>query len=81
MQIERLSFFIGLLTASDNGCLNSVRQPVLKFSKSFLERIESMAASNYKIAAAKVNFIIYWHRESTQQELVIVLPKLYFEKI
>ena len=40
-----------------------------------------MAASNYKIAAAKVNFIIYWHRESTQQELVIVLPKLYFEKI
>jgi len=69
------------LIISNNGCLNSNRQTVLKFSKPFIQTLETMAARDYKLMSAKVNFIVYWHRENAQQELAIVLPKLYFEKI
>ncbi|MGZ4000898.1 MAG: 3'-5' exonuclease, partial [Mucilaginibacter sp.] len=68
------------LLVKDNECLNQNGQPVLKFSNSFLEKLETMTARNYKLMGAKVNFIVYWQGENTQQELAIVLPKLYFEK-
>ncbi|MDP9079129.1 MAG: RecQ family ATP-dependent DNA helicase [Bacteroidota bacterium] len=69
------------LTISNDECLNSNRQPVLKFSKPFLDTLETMAARNYKLINANVNFIVYWHGENVQHELCLVLPKLYFEKI
>jgi ATP-dependent DNA helicase RecQ len=69
------------LIISDDECLNQNEQPVLKFSKPFMKTLETMAARNYKLMGAKVNFIVYWRGENTQQELCIVLPKLYFERI
>jgi ATP-dependent DNA helicase RecQ len=69
------------LIVGNDECLNRNGQPVLKFSKHFIDTIETMAVRNYKLMSAKVNFIVYWHREDTQQELCVVLPKLYFEKI
>jgi ATP-dependent DNA helicase RecQ len=69
------------LIVNGDECLNQDGQPVLKFSKPFQHKLETMVARNYKLISAKVNFIIYWHGENTQRELAIVLPKLYFEKI
>ena len=69
------------LTVIDDKCLNSNGQPILKFSKPFLLTLEAMAARNYKLMSAKVNFLVYWHGENFRDELCIVLPRLYFEKI
>lgn len=69
------------LIVSEGRCLNLNRQPVLKFSNSFLERLENMKIHGYKLISAKVNFIVYWTGKNARQELCIVLPKLYFEKI
>ena len=79
-QVSALAAGDELITSGD-GCSNLKGQPVLKFSKKFLETIRAKEAHDYKLVSARVTFIVYWHRENVQQELRIVLPRLYFEKI
>jgi len=52
----------------------------LKFSKQFVGKIENMKARNYVLKSAKVNFIVFWKKEETEQEVKIILPELYFER-
>lgn len=61
-------------------CLNVKGQSVLKFSKQFVRQIETMKEKNYELKSAKVNFIVYWLKEGTTQEVKIILPELYFER-
>ncbi len=68
------------LVVNDEGCLNSAGKTVLKFSKQFAKQLEVMKSNSYKLKSAKVNFIVYWQHEDTQQEVKIVLPELCFEK-
>lgn len=70
-----------ILIVDENGCSNSEGQSVLKYSKQFARQIENMKEKNYVLKSAKVNFIIYWLKEDTDQEIKIILPELYFEKI
>jgi ATP-dependent DNA helicase RecQ len=78
--------FISELKSGDalsiNGdiCMDTKGNSVLKFSKQFLGQIENMKAKNYELKSAKVNFVIYWKKEETEQEIKIVLPELYFER-
>lgn len=69
-----------VLTLNQDGCLNSNGQSVLKFSQHFLRQIERLKGKNYQLKSAKVNFIVYWLKEGTENEVKIVLPELYFEK-
>ena len=69
-----------VLTLNDDECFNSKGQSVLKFSRQFVNQIESMKQSNYELKSAKVNFIVYWLKEGEEQEVKIILPELYFEK-
>ena len=68
------------LTLAGEGCKNSNGELVLKFSKKFLDTIEVRKRNGYELKSVKVNFIIYWLNEETQQESKIILPELYFEK-
>ncbi len=68
------------LTLSGDECLDSNGKSVLKFSKQFVGQIENMKLKNYELKSAKVNFIVYWKKEGTEQEVKIILPELYFEK-
>lgn len=70
-----------ILTLKENECLDGNGKSILKFSKQFVEQIEAKKANNYKLKNAKVNFIIYWKKEDTEQEVKIVLPELYFERV
>lgn len=69
-----------LLTFNGDECLNSNGQSVLKFSKSFLEKIESLKVKNYILKSVKVNFILYWKKEGAENEIKVILPELIFEK-
>ncbi|MBX2985931.1 MAG: RecQ family ATP-dependent DNA helicase [Bacteroidia bacterium] len=68
------------LTLNGEECLNLKGQSVLKFSQKFVSQIESKKAENYCLKSAKVNFIVYWKKEDTEQEVKIILPELYFER-
>lgn len=70
-----------ILVLNGNECLNSKGQSVLKFSQQFIRQIENMKAKNYELKSARVNFIVYWQKEDTNQEIKIILPELYFEKM
>lgn len=59
---------------------NDVGQPVLKFSKQGLNRIETQKKKGYFLKKIKVNFILYWLKEGAEQEVKIILPELIFEK-
>ncbi|HWH63220.1 MAG TPA: hypothetical protein VNS50_08095, partial [Ginsengibacter sp.] len=68
-----------VLTINGDECTNSKGQSVLKFSKQFLTTIETQKQKGYHLKQAKVNFIVYWKKEDTQQEIKIILPELFFE--
>jgi ATP-dependent DNA helicase RecQ len=69
-----------ILIIKDNECLDDKGKSVLKFSKQFVEQIKVMKVKNYELKSAKVNFIVYWKKEDLEQELLIVLPELIFQK-
>lgn len=79
-------YLISQLTCGDtlnvnNGeCTNLKGQPVLKFSRAFLNTIETLKHKGYHLKQVKVNFIMYWKNEEMEQEVKIILPELYFEK-
>lgn len=67
------------LTIKEGECLDSYGNSILKFSKKFLAQIESMKEANYALVGGNVNFVIYWKKEGSEEEIKIVLPELFFE--
>ena len=70
-----------VLTFNGTECLNSKGQSVLKFSQKFTLKIEGLKENRYELTSVKVNFIVYWLKEETGQEIKIILPELYFERV
>lgn len=68
------------LVISGDGCANSNGQPILKFSKQILNTIETQKQKGYLLTHAKINFMVYWKKEETMDEIKIILPELFFEK-
>ncbi|PWT71235.1 MAG: RecQ family ATP-dependent DNA helicase [Bacteroidetes bacterium] len=69
-----------VVTLNGNECFNSKGQSVLKFSQQFIKQIERIKEKNYELKRAKVNFVVYWLKEGTEQEVKIILPEIYFER-
>ncbi|WP_136467998.1 RecQ family ATP-dependent DNA helicase [Flagellimonas onchidii] len=68
------------LIFNGDGCLNSNGQSVLKFSQQFIRQMRLMEERGYKPKIVKVNFIVYWLKAETQEEVRIVIPEVYFIK-
>jgi ATP-dependent DNA helicase RecQ len=68
-----------VLTVTGDECLNTKGQSVLKFSRQFLQTMESLFKRNYTLKSARVNFVVYWQKEGTGEEIRIILPELFFE--
>ncbi len=64
-----------------DGCLNSAGQTVIKFSRQFVNRIETTKLNHYEPQTARVRFIVYWQKEDCEHEVLIVLPELYFTRV
>ena len=60
--------------------LESNGYPVIKLSRQFMERVAALRAKNFKLKEAKVNFVVWWRKEGTQHQIMIILPKLTFGK-
>ena len=68
------------LMINGDECTNDKGKSILKFSKQYLKTIESLKQKGFHLIKAKVNFIVYWKKEDTEQETKIILPELYFER-
>ena len=61
-------------------CCNKRGQAVLRFSKQFVEQIETMKEYGYVPKKARIGFIVYWKKENTENEIRIILPEIHFER-
>jgi ATP-dependent DNA helicase RecQ len=68
------------LVPMNDSCLNTNGVTVLKFSKGFMEQVGQLGEKGYRLKSAKVNFVLYWLKEGTANEIKVVLPELYFER-
>jgi ATP-dependent DNA helicase RecQ len=68
------------LSVDADGCRTPAGQPVLRFSKAFAGQVESLRQRGFRPAAATIRFIVYWQRESSEQEIRILLPEIWFER-
>jgi ATP-dependent DNA helicase RecQ len=75
------SIFSGLrLQPSDEGLKNAQGELIVKYSQKFKTVLHEHFDKGFKIAAAKINFIVYWKDEEKQKESKIVLPSLLLKK-
>lgn len=81
-QREILNIVSGdILHPTEDGCLNSEGQEVLKYSKSMINQIDELSKKGYFMVESKVRFVIFWKKEDSEREIKILLPELSFEKI
>ncbi|SDF72089.1 ATP-dependent DNA helicase RecQ [Pedobacter terrae] len=73
--------FSGLrLQPSDEGLKNVKGELIVKYSQKFKTVLQEHFDKGFTIAAAKINFIVYWKDEDKQKESKIVLPSLLLKK-
>lgn len=68
------------LMIMEDGLGDSKGNLMLKYSQRFKEVLKGRYDKGFKIAAAKVNFVVYWKDEATQKEYKIILPVLLLKK-
>lgn len=68
------------LLLNPEGCTNENGECVLKFSSAFKANLEKYEAQGYKLDVAEVNYLVYWTKEETEVESLIVLPEVGLRK-
>lgn len=70
-----------ILTINGYEFLNSKGESILKLSKSFVRKLEALNEMHFALKKAKINFVVFWKKENSDQEIKIILPELYFERV
>ena len=68
------------LGKAEHGWANPNGQLVLKFSRQFNEKLTTIEKSGFLLHEVKIGFILYWKGEDAKEEVIIILPELYFGK-
>ena len=68
------------LCKAENGWANPDGQLVLKFSRQFNEKLIAIEKSGFLLHEVKIGFILYWKGEDAKEEVIIILPELFFGK-
>ena len=71
------------LQSCDEGLmLKGDKCPILKYSKTFLEELNSMKANGFRVEKAQIRYIVNWKdsKDVNGEEIPIILPTLYLKK-
>lgn len=74
-----------VLNMDNEGCFVG-KYHILKFSKSFMQKIQDLSDRGYTLSKATVNHIVYWYpkdmnkENQKENEIKIILPNLEFKK-
>ena len=69
-----------LIINDEGGCSMKGGKKILKFSKNFLEEIESLGRNGYRPCGGIVSYMVYWKDKDVGGEFLIVLPEVVFER-
>ncbi len=61
-------------------CCNVTGKELFKFSKAFAAKIKEQQNKGYIIETIKISFMVCWQKETTRQEILIVLPEIYLRR-
>ncbi len=64
------------LNVTETGCSDLRGNTVLKFSAGFRNKLDQFREKGYSLAAAKVNYILWWQGEDMKSPVKVVLPEL-----
>lgn len=68
------------LVVNKDGCSDKYGNYIIKFSNSYKEKIVEFENSGYKLSESRINYMVYWQKETLEDEVLIVLPELKFIK-
>jgi ATP-dependent DNA helicase RecQ len=68
------------LIVSHDGCSDKKGNCILKFSTMFKEKIVDYENNGYKLSESRINYLVYWQKEESEDEILIVLPELRLNK-
>ncbi len=68
------------LIVTNDGCNDKNGNCIVKFSNAFREKMAELEKKGYKPSESRVNYILYWQKEGTENEILIILPELKFMK-
>ncbi len=69
-----------VLKIAGDWCYDTNGRKIFGFSKAFIQKVEEIRQKNYVPKYAKARFVVYWQNENSEQEILIVLPQVYFER-
>lgn len=69
------------LQALEDGLANAQGAQILKYAQKFRTDLNHYAARGFRVAAAKVNFVVYWKDEAKGVESRIILPSVLLKKV
>jgi ATP-dependent DNA helicase RecQ len=65
----------------EDGLANTHGAQILKYAQKFRTDLNHYVERGFRIAAAKVNFVVYWKDEAKGVESRIILPRLLLKKV
>ncbi len=66
------------LKVDGEGCYDQYGNRVLIFSGKFKNEVKTQQARGYYLLKAKVNHVLYWRQEDTDEEIMVVFPEVEF---
>lgn len=63
-----------------SGCSDKNGNYIIKFSNSCKEKIIEYESKGYKLSESKINYMAYWKKKESEDEILIILPELKFRK-
>jgi ATP-dependent DNA helicase RecQ len=65
----------------EDGLANAKGDLICKYAQKFRDVLKEHAEKGFRIAEARVNYVVYWKDEAKDQESKIILPQLMLKKL
>jgi ATP-dependent DNA helicase RecQ len=63
------------------GCLSFGGHGVVRFSRQFTAQMEELKTRGFAPVSAKIGFMVYWKKEGVDDEVLVVLPEILFQRM
>ena len=68
------------LVVDKEGCVTDNGSYIVKFSNRLKDSLDEHESKGYRLKSAAINYIVYWQKEDSENEVKIILPELRLEK-
>lgn len=69
------------------GCTNTMGQPCVRYSKSFIKKLEGLAQKGFQLEKAEAAHVFWWQKQTGKKEkeeypeIKVILPRLHLKRV